>query len=143
MTAVAATLPRPARPAAVGRAIAAGLAGAGVATLLHVVDPTQPGHYPACPTYALTGCYCPGCGALRAMHYLTCGDLGSAWAMNPLVVLAVPYLLWTWSSWLYRGATGTTRRWAAPAWWLVTLAVGITVFGVLRNVPGLEFLAPH
>lgn len=139
----AATLPRAPRAASVAGAVAVCVAAVGAATLLHAVDPTQPGHYPACPTYALTGWYCPGCGALRAVHYLTCGEVGSAWAMNPLVVLAVPYLLWAWSSWLYRGAIGARRRWAAPGWWLVTLAVGITLFGVLRNVPGLEFLAPH
>ena len=26
---------------------------------------TRPGHYPLCPTYALVGIYCPGCGMLQ------------------------------------------------------------------------------
>lgn len=119
-----------------------GVAGVAAAMTLHLVDPNQPGHYPTCPTLALTGLFCPGCGALRALHFLTTGDLAAAWAMNPLAVLAVPYLVWSWLMWGYRGATGRPRRWLAPAWVLWTLLGVVLTWGVLRNVPGLEVLQP-
>lgn len=120
-----------------------GLAGVGAVALLHFVDPNQPGHYPVCPTYALTGLYCPGCGALRALHYLTVGDLGAAASMNPLAVLAVPYLIWAWLAWLRRKATGRPRSFLVPGWVVGTVGVAILTFGVLRNIPGFEILAPH
>jgi hypothetical protein len=123
--------------------ITVGAAGAASVLLLHFVDPNQAGHYPVCPTYALFGVYCPGCGALRATHDLTNGDLAGAWAMNPLAVLAAPYLLWAWGAWLRRTITQRPRKFLAPGWLVLAIAIGILAFGVLRNLPGLEFLAPH
>ncbi|MPN48549.1 hypothetical protein SDC9_196159 [bioreactor metagenome] len=116
---------------------------AGGTVLLHVVDPNQPGHYPLCPLYALTGWYCPGCGALRAVHDLSVGDLAGAWMMNPLLVLSVPYLVGVWIAAVQRSATGRPRRWVAPGWLVLSVAIALTLFGVLRNVPALSFLAPH
>ena len=43
----------------------------------------QPGHYPLCPTYALAGIYCPGCGMLRATHESADLDLVGAFALQP------------------------------------------------------------
>lgn len=57
-------------------------------------DPHEPGTYPPCPTRALLGFLCPGCGALRATHALMHGDLERAWAANPLFVIALPLFLW-------------------------------------------------
>ncbi len=123
-----------------------GVVGAGAIAglvLLHAVDPNQPGHYPPCPTYALTGWYCPGCGALRALHFLTVGNLGGAWSMNPVAVLALPYLAVSWFLWGRRVVTGKGRAFLAPAWVLWAVGIGLVLFGVLRNVPGLEVIAPH
>ena len=51
------------------------LGGVAVAlATLATVDPNQPGHYPTCPFLATTGFYCPGCGALRAVHDLLHGE---------------------------------------------------------------------
>lgn len=124
-------------------AAATGAAGIGATLLLHLVDPNQPGHFPICPTYAIAGVYCPGCGALRAVHDLTVGNLGAAWSMNPLTVLAVPYLIWAWLAWVRRAATGRPRSFLAPGWLIISLGIGIGLFAILRNIPGLEFLAPH
>ncbi len=128
---------------AAGRVAAVAVGATAVVTALAVVDPNQPGHYPVCPTYALFGLYCPGCGALRSVHDLAVGDVGSAWSMNPLAVLAVPYLIWAWVAWARRVITGKPRAFLAPGWVPLTVGVVIVAFGVLRNVPGLEFLAPH
>lgn len=127
---------------AVAAPIATGVLGLSAATMLHLVDPNQPGHYPTCPFLALTGLYCPGCGSLRAMHDLTTLDLAGAWSMNPLTVLAVPYLLAAWVLWLRRELTGQPRRWIAPAWVPPVVGVLTVGFWVLRNLPGFGFLGP-
>ena len=119
-------------------------AGALLATIyVASVSPYEGGHYPTCPTLALTGWYCAGCGALRAVHDLTHLDLAGAWGMNPFVVLALPVLVVTWVLWLRRAWTGEPRRWIAPAW-AVWVLLGVVVgYSVARNVPALApWLAP-
>lgn len=124
-------------------AVGVGLAGAAAAATLYAVDPNQPGHYPTCPFLALTGWYCPGCGALRAMHDLLHLDPGAALARNPLTVLAVPYLLVAGGFWVLR-LTGrpAPRSTALPPWVLWTLLSVVLAFGVLRNLPGWTWLSP-
>jgi Protein of unknown function (DUF2752) len=118
---------------------AAGLIGAG---LVASVDPNVAGHYPTCPFLALTGWYCPGCGALRAIHAMAHGDLMTALARNPFTVVAVGYIVLTWAFWLHRSARGRPLRWLAPAWALYGVLAAILLFWVLRNLPGWTWLSP-
>ncbi|MGF1646980.1 MAG: DUF2752 domain-containing protein [Kineosporiaceae bacterium] len=123
-------------PGLVAGAVAGGLA------LVHAVDPYRPGSYPVCPSLALTGAYCPGCGTLRMLHSLTEGDLAGALAMNPLGLLLVPVLSagWLWWTWrAVRGHRGTVPLSAAAAW--VFLAV-MAAYTVARNLPAGAWLAP-
>ncbi|HET8599365.1 MAG TPA: DUF2752 domain-containing protein [Segeticoccus sp.] len=122
-------------------ALVAGVAASAVGYLA-AVDPNQAGHYPTCPFLFLTGWYCPGCGSLRAIHDLAHLDLAGALARNPLVLVAVPYLLITWGLWLHRSVTGRPRRWLAPAWVLWTVLGAVLAYWVLRNVPGWTWLSP-
>jgi hypothetical protein len=106
------------------------------------VDPNEPGHYPVCPFLALTGLYCPGCGALRATHALAHGDLAAAAGLNLLFVLLLPVIAGSWVLWARRQTLGLPRRLLAPAWVIWTfLAVEVT-FSVLRNLPWFVVLAP-
>lgn len=117
-------------------------AAAAGTTYVAVVDPGQPGHYPLCPFRALTGCYCPGCGTLRAIHALAHGHLGGALAFNALTVAMLPVLGYLWVRWLGRGVTGRPPRTLAhPAWVWGFLAV-VIVFWVARNLPFGHVLAP-
>jgi hypothetical protein len=43
----------------------------------------------ACPFHALTGIPCPGCGGTRALLRLASADPSGAFALNPLVSMAV------------------------------------------------------
>ncbi len=112
--------------------------------LLWYVDPNQVGNpLPPCPFHWLTGLYCPGCGATRALHALFHGDLEKAFSMNPLFVLALPIVLLL----MLHHATKLPARLivlanffsdARPwAWILISYAV-------LRNLPWYPFnlLAP-
>ena len=112
------------------------------AAYVNVVDPSASGHYPTCPFLALTGWYCPGCGALRAAHALGHGDLATALARNPFAVVLFGYLVVAWVLWLRRTVTGAPPRWLAPAWVLHGI-LGVTLaFWVLRNLPGWTWLSP-
>jgi hypothetical protein len=141
----------PQRPAApvVARGLGAlrvpGLVAAGavaVTTLVAVVDPNQPGHYPTCPFLAATGYYCPGCGSLRALHDLAHGDVTGALSRNPLMVLAAVGLLVGFVLWTRRLWRGRSRSWVAPPVLLYGLLTLVLAFWVLRNVPGWTWLSP-
>ena len=119
----------------------AALAAAAVTTVA-LVEPNESGHYPTCPFLAVTGQFCPGCGALRAVHALAHGDVGTALGLNVLVVAAVVPLVVMWARWARRSWTGAPRTTAAPAAVLWSLLVVVVVFGVLRNIPAFDWLAP-
>jgi hypothetical protein len=107
-----------------------------------LVDPNESGHYPTCPFFALTGHFCPGCGSLRAMHALTQGDLAGAAGLNVLALASLPVLAVIWLRWVRRSWTGAPRTQPAPAALIWALAVGVLVFGVIRNLPFGAALAP-
>jgi hypothetical protein len=137
--------------------LAAGLVG-GLTSVLSLRDPNVPGSWGGCPWLALTGHYCPGCGALRAVNDLTHLDVAGAASSNLLLVLAAPVLVVTWLLWSRRawrglairapevGPRSASRRGQTMFWpttVLVGLAVAATVaFTVLRNLPAGSWLAP-
>ncbi|MEN1973906.1 DUF2752 domain-containing protein [Cellulomonas olei] len=130
------------RRVASGPLLVAGAAGAALAVLA-TVDPNRPGHYPTCPFLMLTGLYCPGCGSLRALHDLTQLDVAGAWGMNPLLVVALPFLVASWLAWTRRSARGTPKSRLLPGWTVNALLVLLVVYWVARNVPALApWLAP-
>lgn len=127
----------------VGFGTAATAAAAGV-WLLRRFDPSAPDSpFPPCLFNALTGLYCPGCGATRCLHALVHGDVVRALDMNPLLVLvlvAVPLMI-AWSrGWQPRALAPAMRPLLAPPFWLVL----VPLFAIARNLPWAPFawLAP-
>lgn len=120
------------------------VATTGLAGLAYVgaVDPNQPGHYPACPFLAFTGLYCPGCGSLRATHALAHGDLVEAVQRNPFMTALVPVAIWLWVVWVRRVVTGRSVSEPVPPWLGWTLLTAMSVFWVVRNLPGFSWLTP-
>ena len=120
------------------------LAGCGLA-LVYAVDPRTPGNYPPCLFLFVTGCYCPGCGTLRALHSLLHGDLSGALGYNALTIALLPFL----GAAYCHGLAHAVGRRPIPAlrvshhaaW--ATLAV-VLAFWAMRNVPvsPLSALAP-
>ncbi|MCA1783241.1 MAG: DUF2752 domain-containing protein [Dermatophilaceae bacterium] len=106
------------------------------------VSPYASGNYPVCPLYAVTGLYCPGCGSLRSLHSLANGDLLSAIARNPLMPPLMLILLLVFVRWVVLRSRGERLTWDPPAWVPIAIGVGVIVYGVARNIPGLEWLAP-
>jgi hypothetical protein len=103
-------------------------------TALFFFDPARHSLYPQCTLKRMTGWDCPGCGGLRATHQLLHGNVRAAFALNPLLFMVAPVVLW----WLVaESARGRGRRFIGPFdhWAGVAAFVGaVAVFGVLRNL---------
>lgn len=118
-----------------------GLAAIAGTVVLAIGDPNTTS-VPLCPLKAATGIDCPFCGSLRAVHSLTRFDLAGALDHNLLFTLAVPGLVAAWAIWLLRGlGRPVAPRLVAPAWAPAALLVSALIFGVLRNLPSLSWLA--
>jgi hypothetical protein len=61
---------------------------------LYLFEPGKTGFFLRCPFRALTSFTCPGCGSTRAMHHLLHGDVIGAFELNPLFVVALPFLIY-------------------------------------------------
>lgn len=107
-----------------------------VATVLYLFDPAVVTIYPPSSSRLLLGIYCPGCGTLRGLHQLLHGNLGKAFGFNPLMVLLLPYLVYTY---LHYGIPVFTRRKSQPLFVPPTLIRGllsvILIYWFLRNMP--------
>lgn len=116
---------------------------AGAAGYVALIDPNQPGHYPTCPFYAITGYYCPGCGSLRMAHALTHGHVAEAFGRNALTFLTLPVLAYLWVRWAIAARQGTPLQVKIlRPWVIIAFAVVSVVFWVVRNLPVGHALAP-
>ena len=129
-----------------GWAAALALALAALAWGAHRFPPDScPWLYPQCPSHALFGVYCPGCGSTRMLVRLAHGDLAGAFAKNPLAFLLLPLLAYGLGAELARLAG---RRWPTfprRAWTVYVLLAVTLLYGALRNIPAPVFdcLRPH
>ena len=116
--------------------LAALVVGLGVAAVLFFFNPVEHGFFPRCYFRAVTGWDCPGCGGLRATHQLLHGEVRAAFALNPLLVLALPLAGYYAVRFLLAQITG--RKLPQPfrsAHWIWVAAVVVVAFGVMRNLP--------
>lgn len=117
---------------------------ASASAFLYAVDPSHSGVYPQCLLYKLTGVYCAGCGATRALHALLHGRVLDALHDNALLVATLPLFL------AVIGSHALTA-WQHDAWprvnveerTLVRRGLGFLLlllgFMALRNLPGWPF----
>ena len=114
------------------------LAAAGV--YLFIFEPGKSGFFPVCPFRALTGFACPGCGSGRALHALLHGDLATAFALNPLLVLSLPFLLYALVRHTRSVLLGQPMRSnMLPASSIYALFGIVLCFWILRNSPLYPF----
>ena len=109
---------------------------------LYVFEPGKTGFFPICLFRALTGFTCPGCGCTRAMHQILHGHFAAAFMLNPLFLLAIPFLLFAllrYSIVVMRG--GIPRHNAIPASVIYAIFVIVVSFWVFRNTPFYPFVS--
>lgn len=114
-----------------------------VCAAIWVGDPTTPhGPLPVCPTKALLGIDCPGCGSLRMLYSLMHGDVAAAARFNALGLVAVVLLVWAYFAWTSARVGGRRlRSWQHQRWApLITMALVLAWF-VVRNIPVAPFTA--
>ena len=111
----------------------------GAATYLSLFDPAR-GGYPGCPFRLLTGLQCPGCGAARSLHQLLHGHPITAFELNPLVLISLPFLVLGLFCFTRSAITGETlgKVVVPPRYgWLI---IGVLVsFWIFRNTPIYPF----
>ncbi len=115
------------------------------AGVLFAYDPSESGIFSPCPFHKITGLYCPGCGSLRALHRLFHGDVSEAFALNPLMILVLPFVV-------YGLAANSLKCFFnkkiptlfLKSYWIWTLFAVIILYGIARNIPVFPFnyLAP-
>lgn len=113
----------------------------GVAAVL-LLRPAGSGFGLPCPIHSLTGLYCPGCGASRALASLLRLDFYAAFRWNPLLVPVLPfalfYLMWGSASWVRHGRNTLDER--IPPKLLWALVVVVLLYFLLRNIPLWPFV---
>ena len=112
------------------------------AVCLYVLEPGKSKLLPVCPFRALTGFTCPGCGSTRGMHQLLHGNLLAAFEFNPLLLLALPFLLYVLLSYSHRVINGHPAQPNALApKYIYTIFGVILFFWVFRNTPLYTFVS--
>jgi hypothetical protein len=104
-------------------------------------DPTTPnGPLPTCPTKALLGIDCPGCGSMRMLYSVMHGDFLAAARFNALGVVALVLLVWAYGAWTYGRVTGKpVRSWQQGRWSAMVTLVLVVAWFVVRNLPYAPF----
>ena len=112
------------------------------AAYLFLFEPGKTGFFPVCLFRLCTGLTCPGCGSTRAMHQLLHGHVLAAFMLNPLFLLAIPFLLYAlvrYSVVVMRG--GVPRQNMLPASFIYALFFVVLSFWIFRNTPFYPFVS--
>lgn len=112
------------------------------ALYLFLFEPGKSGFFPGCPFRLLTGFTCPGCGTTRALHQILHGHFDTAFTLNPLLLLAIPFLLFAlirYSVIVMRG--GVPRPNSLPAPYIYAIFFIILSFWIFRNTPFYPFVS--
>lgn len=122
-------------------AVVAGIGGCCVAVWLG--NPTVPGGpLPICPTKALFGIDCPGCGGLRMAYSLMHGDIPAALHYNAVSLVMMLLFVWSTVSWTVGRLRGRpVNSWLHWRWTPLVLAVVFSAWFVVRNLPFGPFRA--
>ena len=109
---------------------------------LFVFEPGKSGFFPVCLFRLFTGLTCPGCGSTRAMHQILHGHFLTAFMLNPLFLVTIPFMLFAfvrYSVTVLRG--GVPRQNALPAPYIYALFVVVVSFWIFRNTAYYPFIS--
>ena len=112
------------------------------AAYVFVFEPGKTGFFPICIFRFLTGLQCPGCGTTRALHQILHGHFLTAFTLNPLFFIAIPFLLFAFLRYtviVLRG--GVPRQNALPAPYIYAIFFVVLSFWIFRNTPLYPFVS--
>lgn len=95
-----------------------------------------------CNFHDVTGWQCPGCGGQRAFYYLLHGEIVSALRHNVLIIIILPFLLYSYFvlGQIYLvGNKQFARYLNFKPWHAYAFIALLFIFLVLRNIPALPF----
>ena len=97
-----------------------------------------------CMFHLLTGFYCSGCGASRALRSILHLDFYQAFRYNAIFTLALPLIAVYFSALIFSYIRFGEDKISGKVpmkiiWVIIALAL---VYGILRNIPVFSFLAP-
>ena len=96
-----------------------------------------------CLFHEVTGWYCPGCGISRMSVSLVQLDFAAAWGYNPAVLVALPLLIYYTADMTFRYVKGKRPSTGKLHNIILYLLIGyFLVFGILRNLPAFQWMAP-
>lgn len=88
-----------------------------------------------CVFHEVTGLYCPGCGITRSLLSLLELDIVQAFKFNPLWFFLVPL----YTTYVLMSKAKLKR---ASQFTMTAILIGTIAFGILRNFPSMDWLAP-
>lgn len=97
--------------------------------------------YILCPIKEITNLYCPGCGITRMLLSLLKLDFIKAFNYNPLVFISLPIGLYLYIDYLIKKDKSLYKKIPEKIWYIVIII--FIVYGILRNIPAFDFLAPN
>lgn len=93
-----------------------------------------------CIFYKITGLYCPGCGITRMCLSLLKGEIYQAFRFNPIIFIDVPLIvIFLIIEKCFKNNKNIKK--ITNILFIILLIITI-MFGILRNIPQLSFLAP-
>lgn len=97
-----------------------------------------------CVFHRITGFYCSGCGASRALRSILHLDFYQAFRYNAIFTLGFPFLavyfLALGADYIRFGKDRISQKIPMKLVWVLIAAA--LIYGILRNVPAFSFLAP-
>lgn len=112
------------------------------AAYVFMFEPGRSGFFPICLFRYFTGFTCPSCGITRALHQVLHGDFLTAFTLNPLFLIAIPFLLFAllrYSVTVLRG--GVPRPNTLPAPYIYAIFFVVVSFWIFRNTPFYPFVS--
>lgn len=93
-----------------------------------------------CIFHELTGLYCPGCGATRAMIALSRGNIYQAIRYNSVIFIDIPAVIAAIG--ILKLTKHNKKVEIGVNVVIVTLIVVSLTYGLMRNIPAFDYLAP-
>ena len=97
-----------------------------------------------CVFHQITGFFCPGCGATRVIIALINLDFSTALKQNAILTFLFPilaiYFIDKIVAWIRQKKPIFADKIPNIIW--IIIVIILLIFGIIRNIPGFEFLRP-